>query len=115
MQTVVVGLSGGVDSSVAAFLLKKQGYKVIGLHMKGENPETNIQDEQRVKQLCEMLDIECVVVDYKDYMQIVKDYFVNEYLSGKTPNPCVVCNREVKLKPFLQMALICSLLKLSLT
>lgn len=101
MQTVVVGLSGGVDSSVAAYLLKQQGYKVIGLHMKGENLQTRDADEQRVKELCKMLDIECVVVDYKDHMQIVKDYFISEYLAGRTPNPCVICNREVKFKPFL--------------
>ena len=104
MKTVVVGLSGGVDSSVAAFLLKEQGFKVIGLHMKGENPETREEDEARVRELCQELNIECVVVDYQDYMQIVKDYFVNEYKSGKTPNPCVVCNKEVKFKPFLEYA-----------
>ena len=102
MKTVVVGLSGGVDSSVAAFLLKKQGYKVVGLHMKGENPETREEDENRVRELCLELGIDCVVVDYKDHMQIVKEYFVEEYLSGRTPNPCVVCNREVKFKPFLE-------------
>ena len=102
MQTVVVGLSGGVDSSVSAYLLKQQGYKVIGLHMLGENQETKAEDEQRVKDLCKMLDIECVVVDYQNYMQTVKDYFINEYLSGRTPNPCVICNREVKFKPFIK-------------
>lgn len=102
MKTVVVGLSGGVDSSVAAYLLKKQGYKVIGLHMLGENPETNAEDEERVKELCKELNIECVVVDYKNHMQLVKDYFINEYKSNRTPNPCVVCNKEVKFKPFLE-------------
>ena len=101
-KTVVVGLSGGVDSSVSAFLLKKQGYKVIGLHMRGENLETRDEDERQVRQLCKNLDIECRVVDYKDHMQIVKDYFINEYIQGRTPNPCVVCNREVKFKPFLK-------------
>ena len=101
MKTVVVGLSGGVDSSVAAFLLKKQGYNVVGLHMRGENPETRAEDENRVRELCNELNIECVVVDYKDHMQLVKDYFINEYLLGNTPNPCVICNKEVKFKPFL--------------
>ena len=101
MQTVVVGLSGGVDSSVAAFLLKQQGYNVIGLHMRGENKETSNADEQRVKNLCEVIGIECIVVDYQNHMQLVKDYFVHEYLAGRTPNPCVICNREVKFKPFL--------------
>ena len=101
-KTVVVGLSGGVDSSVVALLLKKQGYNVIGLHMRGENPDSRDADEQRVKEICSQLNIECVVVDYKDHMQKVKDYFVNEYLAGRTPNPCVVCNKEVKFKPFLE-------------
>ena len=102
-KTVVVGLSGGVDSSVAAYLLKQQGYNVVGLHMRGENPETRDEDELRVKELCEELNIECVVVDYCDHMQIVKDYFVKEYLSGRTPNPCVVCNKEVKILEYKQI------------
>ena len=101
MKTVVVGLSGGVDSSVAAYLLKQQGYNVVGLHMRGENIETREEDEERVKCLCKTIGIQCKIVDYADHMQIVKDYFVKEYLEGRTPNPCVVCNREVKFKPFL--------------
>lgn len=103
-KTVVVGMSGGVDSSVAALLLKQQGFNVIGLHMKGENPETRDADEKRVYELCEKIGAKCEVVDYADHMQVVKDYFVNEYLSGRTPNPCVVCNREVKFKPFIEFA-----------
>ena len=101
-KTVVVGMSGGVDSSVAALLLKQQGFSVIGLHMKGENKETRDADEKRVRELCSQMNIECKVVDYTDHMQIVKDYFTSEYKKGRTPNPCVVCNREVKFKPFLE-------------
>lgn len=108
LQKVVVGLSGGVDSSVAACLLKEAGYKVVGLHMKGENPETRDADEARVRAFCEKLGIDCVVVDYQDHMQIVKDYFVNEYKQGRTPNPCVVCNKEVKFKPFLEYMQQCN-------
>ena len=103
-KKVVVGMSGGVDSSVSALLLKNQGYEVIGLHMKSENPETREEDEKRVRELCEDLDIKCEVVDYTENMQVVKDYFVNEYLAGRTPNPCVVCNKEVKFKPFIDFA-----------
>ena len=67
-KTVVVGLSGGVDSSVAAFLLKQQGYNVIGLHMLGENLETREEDKAQVEKLCKILNIQCEIVDYKDHM-----------------------------------------------
>ncbi len=105
MKTVVVGLSGGVDSSVAAFILKKQGYNVIGLHMRSANSDEVESDENRVRELAKELDIQLDVVDYSDQMQVVKDYFINEYKSGNTPNPCVVCNREVKFKPFVEYTL----------
>jgi len=104
MKTVVVGLSGGVDSSVAAFLLKKQGYNVIGLHMRSENREETENDEKRVKELAQELGIQLEIVDYSNQMQIVKDYFINEYKNGNTPNPCVICNKEVKFKPFINYA-----------
>ena len=103
-KTVVVGMSGGVDSSVVALLLKQQGYNVIGLHMKTENAETAAEDEQSVKDLCDKLKIKFEVVNYSNEMQTVKDYFLNEYISGRTPNPCVVCNKTVKFKPFVEYA-----------
>ena len=101
---VVVGMSGGVDSSVAALLLKQLNYNVVAIHMKGENKETCEADENRVRELCSQMGIELIVVDYCDHMQIVKDYFISEYKKGRTPNPCVVCNRDVKFKPFLEYA-----------
>ena len=103
-KTVVVGMSGGVDSSVACLLLKQAGANVIGLHMKTENAETCEEDKQRVIEICKKLDVKLEIVEYKDEMQVVKDYFIQEYLAGRTPNPCVVCNREVKFKPFIEFA-----------
>ena len=100
-KRVVVGMSGGVDSSVAAFILKQQGYEVIGLHMKSSNSETSVDDEKSARLVAEKLGVELVVISYEDEMQQVKDYFINEYKSGKTPNPCVVCNKIVKFKPFI--------------
>lgn len=103
-KTVVVGMSGGVDSSVACLLLKQAGANVIGLHMRGENKETASADEARVKEICDNLGIKFQVVEYETEMKVVKDYFIQEYLAGRTPNPCVVCNREVKFKPFIEFA-----------
>lgn len=98
---VVVGMSGGVDSSVVAYLLKSQGYEVVGLHMKNASEESAAADEALVREICEQLQIECQVVEYADEMQKVKDYFVQEYSLGRTPNPCVLCNKLVKFKPFI--------------
>ena len=103
-KTVVVGMSGGVDSSVACLLLKQAGANVIALHMITENAETSEADKQRVVELCKKFGVQLEIVEYKDEMQVVKDYFVNEYLAGRTPNPCVICNREVKFKPFIEFA-----------
>ena len=98
---VVVGMSGGVDSSVVAYLLKSQGYDVIGLHMKNSSEESAEIDELLVRQICDKLGIRCEVVEYADEMQKVKDYFIKEYSLGRTPNPCVLCNKLVKFSPFI--------------
>ena len=103
-KSVVVGMSGGVDSSVVAYLLKQQGYDVIGLHMKNADSSSAEADESLVRQICNQLGVECKVVDYADEMQKVKDYFIEEYKNGKTPNPCVICNKQVKFKPFIEYA-----------
>jgi len=65
--TVVVGMSGGVDSSVVALLMKQQGYNVIGLHMKGENQDTRDADEKRVRELCDHIGIKCKIVEYVNH------------------------------------------------
>lgn len=108
METVVVGISGGVDSSVAAYLLKKQGYNVIGLFMinweEGENC-TAEEDYEDVKRVCNALQIPYYSVNFaKEYYNNVFEYFLEQYKNGRTPNPDVLCNREIKFKPFLQKA-----------
>lgn len=103
-KKVVVGMSGGVDSSVTAYILKQQGFEVIGLHMKSSNSEMAATDEQSARSVCDKLGIKLAVVSYKDEMQQVIDYFINEYKNGRTPNPCVRCNKTVKFKPFIEYA-----------
>lgn len=112
MKTVVVGLSGGVDSSVAAYLLKKQGYNVIGLFMlnweeKDENGYcTEEQDFEDVKRVANKIGIPYYTVNYaKEYQERVFKYFLEEYERGRTPNPDVLCNKEIKFGPFLKYAL----------
>ncbi|NPA13312.1 MAG: tRNA 2-thiouridine(34) synthase MnmA [Aquificae bacterium] len=106
MKTVAVGMSGGVDSSVSALLLKEQGYNVIGISLKFTTPTcdaTDIQvccspqDIKDAKKVAEYLDIPHYVFDWEEvfYNKVIKQ-FVEEYKRGKTPNPCSLCNREVK-------------------
>ena len=110
-KTVVVGMSGGVDSSVAALLLKQQGYNVIGLYMLNweETDEngccTAEEDYADVRRVCGLLDIPYYTVNFaKEYMDRVFSYFLKEYDAGRTPNPDVLCNREIKFGPFLEEA-----------
>ena len=110
--TVIVGMSGGVDSSVCAALLKEEGYKVIGLFMKNweEFDEHGVcqasKEYEDVIKVCEKLDIPYYSVDFvKEYRDQVFLQFVNEYKLGFTPNPDVLCNREIKFKVFLDKAL----------
>lgn len=114
MKRVVVGLSGGVDSSVAAYLLKEQGYDVIGLFMKNWHDESVtisddcpwIDDSNDALQVAEMLGIPFQVIDFsKEYKERIVDYMFREYEKGRTPNPDVLCNREVKFDVFLDKAL----------
>ena len=111
-KTVVVGMSGGVDSSVAALLLKNQGYRVVGLFMKnweedGENGAcTAEEDFEDVKRVCGLLDIPYYSVNFaREYLDRVFSYFLEEYRAGRTPNPDVLCNREIKVGPFKEYAL----------
>ena len=106
-KTVVVGMSGGVDSSVAALLLKEQGYNVIGLFMNNweEKDEcgacTGEEDFADVRRVGNALGIPYYSVNFaKEYMDRVFSYFLAEYKAGRTPNPDVLCNREIKFKDF---------------
>lgn len=111
MKTVVVGISGGVDSAVSAYLLKQQGYNVIGLFMVNweEDDEngvcTSALDYEDVKRVCTALSIPYYTVNYsKEYYNRVFEYFLEQYKRGRTPNPDVLCNREIKFGPFLDFA-----------
>ncbi len=110
-KTVVVGMSGGVDSSVVALLVKLQGYRVIGLFMKNwdeTNPDGSCSadlDYQDVIKVCEKLDIPYYSVNFvKEYWEGVFTEFLNDYRKGFTPNPDILCNREIKFKVFYQRA-----------
>ncbi|MFS0861675.1 tRNA 2-thiouridine(34) synthase MnmA [Fredinandcohnia sp. 179-A 10B2 NHS] len=109
---VVVGMSGGVDSSVAALLLKEQGYDVIGIFMKNwddidENGVcTATEDYEDVIRVCNQIGIPYYAVNFeKQYWDKVFTYFLDEYKAGRTPNPDVMCNKEIKFKAFLDHAL----------
>jgi tRNA-specific 2-thiouridylase len=110
--TVVVGMSGGVDSSVAAALLKEQGYRVIGLFMKNweeTGPDgvcTSAQDYDDVARVCDKLGIPYYAVEFvKEYWDNVFARFLEEYRQGYTPNPDVLCNREIKFNVFFKKAM----------
>lgn len=106
---VVVGISGGVDSSVAAYLLKQQGHEVIGLFMVNweeiDGTCTAETDYEDVKRVCNKIGIPYYSVNYaKEYYDRVFKHFLEEYKRGRTPNPDVLCNREIKFGPFLEQA-----------
>ena len=110
-KRVVVGMSGGVDSSVSALLLKKQGYDVIGVFMKNWDDTddsgicTATDDYEDVKKVADQIGIPYYSINFeKEYWQRVFEYFLNEYKKGRTPNPDVMCNSQIKFKSFLEFA-----------
>lgn len=116
-KKVVVGMSGGVDSSVAAYLLKKQGYDVIGVTMQIWQDEEEAAKEENggccglsavddARRVAQALDIPYYVMNFKkEFKCRVIDYFVEEYLQGRTPNPCIACNRYVKWESLLKRSM----------
>lgn len=112
MQTVYVGLSGGVDSSVSAALLKQQGYRVVGVYMKNWSKDLPgfdcpwKDDYQDAKRVAVQLGIDFKMFDFeKQYQHKVVDYMIGEYKAGRTPNPDIMCNQEIKFKLFLNTSL----------
>ena len=111
-ERIVVGMSGGVDSSVAALLLKDQGYDVVGVFMKNweEQDENGVCTAERdwadVQEVCDLIGIPCYSVNFaREYWDRVFSYFLKEYRAGRTPNPDVLCNREIKFRAFLDFAM----------
>jgi len=112
VQRVVVGMSGGVDSSVAALVLKEAGYEVIGVFMKNwdDRDETGVcsadADYDDVRRVCDQIGIPYYTVNFeREYWDRVFTYFLEEYKRGRTPNPDVMCNKEIKFKAFLEKAM----------
>ncbi|MDP4091390.1 MAG: tRNA 2-thiouridine(34) synthase MnmA [Bacillota bacterium] len=111
-KRVIVGMSGGVDSSVAALLLKEQGYDVIGVFMKNWDEKddeglcTVVEDYEDMRRVCDQIGIRYYSVNFvKEYWDRVFTYFLDEYRKGRTPNPDVMCNKEIKFKAFLDYSL----------
>jgi len=103
---VLVGMSGGVDSTVVALLLQEQGYEVVGVYMKLHNDEAkNTQSYNNAKKVASYLGVDLHFLDLsKEFEKDVYDYFVNSYKEGLTPNPCVVCNRTIKFGKMVEFA-----------
>lgn len=126
MKKVVLGMSGGVDSSVAAYLLKEQGYDVIGVTMEIWQPDKvevdgsccGLSAVEDARSVANILGIPYYVLNFrKEFKESVIDYFIDDYLNGETPNPCIACNRYVKWESLLNkvFSLVLSILLQDIT
>jgi len=115
-KKIILGMSAGVDSTVAAVLLKNQGYEVVGVFMhfwkedssdkSKENKCCSMESYEELKKICRQLDIKLVVANVeKEFKKEIVDHFLREYKVGRTPNPCIVCNQEIKFKVLLKKML----------
>ena len=106
MKKILVAMSGGLDSTVAAYDLQKEGYEIEGVYMRlHDNPKYHEDNIQRVKKVADFLNIKYHILDLSEkFQKDIIDYFVDEYKRGLTPNPCVVCNREIKLGELVRFA-----------
>lgn len=114
-KKVVIGMSGGVDSSVAAYLLKEQGYDVVGITMRMSPDDPDIEEREGgccslsavedARRVCDRIGIPFYVLNFKQaFREKVIDYFVDEYMRGRTPNPCIACNKHLKFDELLRKA-----------
>ena len=115
MRQILLGLSGGVDSAVAASILMNEGYNVTGCFLLlTEDSSPDSPEAISAKQTADILGIELITADYrKRFKEYVSDYFVSEYLSGKTPNPCIRCNPTVKIHSLIETAENCGIEKIA--
>ena len=112
MPRAIIAMSGGVDSSVAALMMKEQGYDIIGVTLKLHTGNTNDelscctqQDILDAKAVCDRLGVEHRVIDFEsNFKENVIDRFVSSYINGGTPNPCIDCNRFIKFSKMLEIA-----------
>jgi tRNA-specific 2-thiouridylase len=107
-KKIMVGLSGGVDSSVSAYLLQKDGYEVCGVYMKLHNSVKGYHEKnlESIHKVVKFLDIKFYILDLEQkFKDDVYDYFVNSYIDGITPNPCVMCNRNIKFGAMYEFAI----------
>ena len=104
-KKVVIGMSGGVDSSVSAFLLQKQGYEVIGMFMRLFGGQKEVESENSARRVCQKLGIKFYPINFAgEFKKEIIDYFLDSYAQGATPNPCVRCNKVIKFDLMLRQA-----------